>query len=265
MGVNEDGEDKGRQSDQKKTAEPSVDLSNLGAMAGGAAGTGSALPTLQGDTTWGGRPAFPQVITPAITLGYPGLPTLTNNVDHMVFSVSTSTVPGFFDVDSNGLPETLKSADLVFGIVGFDLSLFGGPAHTFFPLSAMLMSSPLIGYDMINWAENGSVIPQNRVFFDYRHFDAVGSIELVNFNGPDPAHGHPNAYMSQQRAPALVGGSLRRRFREDVRQGPMVGGSSLSLPGPSRGNSNVLPRSAAAGCDGSRQRWPGVETLHCER
>jgi hypothetical protein len=183
---------------QKTNEPPPIDLSNLGGMAGGAAGTGSALPTLQGDTTWGGRPAFPQVVSPAFTLGYPGLPTLSNGIDHNVFSNNSSIAPGFFDVDSNGLPATLNRADLVFGLVGFDMSLFGGPAHTYIPLTAMLLSSPLIGYDMINWAENGSIIPQDRVFIDYRHFDTVGSIEIVGLTPPDPAHGHPNPYYHQQ-------------------------------------------------------------------
>jgi len=49
------------------------ELSNLGAAAGGAAGTAAALPSLQGDTTWGGRPAFPQVLLPAFVATPSGL------------------------------------------------------------------------------------------------------------------------------------------------------------------------------------------------
>ena len=169
---------------------PPLDLSDLGATAGGAAGAGAALPTLQGDTTWGGRPAFPHVIAPALVATPTGLPILNDNTNQLAFH---GGVPPNFIVDDNGLPASLQSADLVLGQIGLQV----GP-NTYIPFGAMLLSSPIIGYDMINWAENGAVLPRDRVFFDYRHFDAVGSVELINLNGPDPQNGHPNAYYSQQ-------------------------------------------------------------------
>jgi hypothetical protein len=169
---------------------PPVELSDLGSMAGGAAGTGSALPTLQGDTTWGGRPAFPHVIAPALVATPTGLPILNDAANQLVFS---GGIPPNFIVDSNGLPASLDSADLVLGMIGLQVG-----NNSYLPFGAMLLSSPIIGYGMINWAENGSIIPQDRVFFDYRHFDAVGSVEIINLFGPDPLNGHPNAYYSQQ-------------------------------------------------------------------
>ena len=171
-------------------APPTPEISDLGAMAGGAEGPAAALPTLQGDTTWGGRPAYPHVIAPALVATPYGLPILNNNVDHLVFS---GGIPPNFIVDSNSLPQSLKTADLVLGSLGFPVA-----PNTFVPFSAMLLSSPIIGFNMINWAENGCVLPQDRVFFDYRHFDAVGALEIVDLYGPDPANGHPDAYYHQQ-------------------------------------------------------------------
>jgi hypothetical protein len=180
---------------EKAEPEPATEPSDLGAMAGGAAGTGAALPTLQGDTTWGGRPAYPHVIAPAVVATVFGIPPVLNDgSDRLVFQ---STLPGFL-VDSNSLPKSLKSADLVFGLLGFPLT-----PNVYLPFSAVLLSSPIVGYDMINWAENGSIIPQDRIFFDYRHFDSVGSIEIIDLYGPDPAHGHPNAYYHQQEFQSL--------------------------------------------------------------
>jgi hypothetical protein len=166
-------------------------VSNLGSLAGGAAGTAAALPALQGDTTWGGRAAFPQVIAPALVATPTGLPVLNNSRDNLLFSGS---IPPNFTVDNNGLPASLKSADLVLGMIGLQVP----NTNSYIPFGAMLLSSPIIGYDMINWAENGSILPQDRIFFDYRHFDAVGSVEILDLYGPDPANGHPNAYFSQQ-------------------------------------------------------------------
>jgi hypothetical protein len=174
----------------EKPSTPPPELSNLGTVAGGAAGAGSALPTLQGDTTWGGRPAIPQVIAPALVATPTGLPILNNSADHLVFS---GGIPPNFLVDANSIPTSLTTADLVLGMIGEQVG-----NNTYLPFGAMLLSSPIIGYDMINWAENGTILPQDRVFFDYRHFDAVGSVEIIGLNGPDPAHGHPNAYYSQQ-------------------------------------------------------------------
>jgi hypothetical protein len=173
---------------EKAEPEPEPELFDLGAMAGGAAGTGAALPTLQGDTTWGGRPAFPHVIAPALDLTYPGpgLPIYNDNTNHLVFQAS-----GNFKVDPGPLPQSLKSADLVLGLLGFPVA-----TNSYLPFSAMLLSSPIIGYDMINWAENGTITPQDRVFLDYRHFDAVGSVELISLKAPDATH--QNAYYSQQ-------------------------------------------------------------------
>jgi len=170
----------------KAEPEPPPELSDLGAMTGGAAGTGAALPTLQGDTTWGGRPAYPHVIAPALG-GTPDFAIFNDNTNHLVFQSTAAN----FKVDSDSLPQSLKSADLVLGILGLRIE-----PNTYLPFSAMLLSSPIIGYDMINWAENGSIIPQDRVFLDYRHFDAVGSVEIVNLNGPDATH--KNAYYTQQ-------------------------------------------------------------------
>ncbi|MGD0899996.1 MAG: hypothetical protein ABR915_19350, partial [Thermoguttaceae bacterium] len=178
---------------EKAEPEQPPDLSDLGAMAGGAAGTGAALPTLQGDTTWGGRPAYPHVIAPALVATPTGLPTLNDSVDKVVFSGIMENTG--YAVDSNSLPTSLKSADLVMGLFGWPTS---ANANAYLPFSAMLLSSPIIGYDMINWAENGCILPQDRVFFDYRHFDAVGSVEIVNLHAPDPANGHPNLYYQQQ-------------------------------------------------------------------
>jgi hypothetical protein len=183
----------GAEADAKKEeAETSaLDMANLGGMAGGAAGTGAALPTLQGDTTWGGRPAYPHAIAPAMLYPSAYATVLNNNVDHLVF---TSNIAPFL-VDSNSLPQSLNSADLVFGLIGLPLGAIGGPANTYLPLSATLLSSPIIGYNMINWAENASIIPQDRVFFDYRHFDAVGSLEVVNLIGDSTS---PNLHYAQQ-------------------------------------------------------------------
>jgi hypothetical protein len=187
----------GRQGETAET-QPAPEVSNLGAAAGGAAGTTAALPTLQGDTTWGGRPAFPQVIAPAMVPAPTpsGVPILNDNVNHLAFSTqSFMGIPGFI-VDSSSLPASLKTADLVVG--SFAFSSNNNLTQPYVPFSAMLLSSPIIGYDMINWAENGAILPQDRVFFDYRHFDAVGSVELVNIQAPDPQNGHPNAYYQQQ-------------------------------------------------------------------
>ncbi len=164
--------------------QPAPEVSSLGATAGGAAGTGAALPTLQGDTTWGGRPAFPQVIAPAFVATPGGLPILNDSRDQLVFN---GTVGGNLTVPGNSLPASLKSADLVVGFLGFQIP----NTNTYLPFDALLLSSPIIGYDMINWAENGSILPQDRVFFDYRHFDAVGSVELVSLiYETNPQTGH---------------------------------------------------------------------------
>jgi hypothetical protein len=178
------------QQNEDLDATPPLDLSDLGTASGGAAGPGAAIPTLQGDTTWGGRPAFPQVIAPALVATPSGLPILNDSRNHLAFS---GGIPPNFLVDATGLPATLKSADLIVGMLGLQVT-----TNSYIPFGAMLLSSPIIGYDMINWAENGCILPQDRVFFDYRHFDSVGSVELINLNGPDPLHGHPNAYYQQQ-------------------------------------------------------------------
>lgn len=176
--------------DDTSDAPPPLDLSDLGTAPGGAAGVGAALPTLQGDTTWGGRPAFPHVIAPALVATPSGLPILNDARNRLAFS---GGIPPNFLVDATDSPATLSSADLVVGMLGLRVG-----ANTYIPFGAMLLSSPIIGYNMINWAENGSVLPRDRVFFDYRHFDAVGSVEIINLTGPDPANGHPNAYYQRQ-------------------------------------------------------------------
>jgi hypothetical protein len=134
------------------------DFGDLSRMAGGGGGERSALPTLQGDTTWAGQFAFPAV---GSTDGGQVMP-LGTPVVH-------PTIPG---------------ADLyVMGGIYPDAATGQLTAATVF-----VLSSPLLGYDMINWAENGSILPQDRVFYDYRHFDAVGSLDIIGSNWY-PIHG----------------------------------------------------------------------------
>ena len=197
-----------RQREANRGAAPAPDLSDLGAMAGGAATlTEPSLPFMMGDTTWGGRPAFPQVIAPARwSHSHPGLPILT-----------TAEPLGLRGLRAKFLVTGDGSAGVAqVGRPGAGPAGIPGPAriNTYLPFGAMLLSSPIIGYDMINWAENGCILPQDRVFFDYRHFDAVGSVEIVNVHAPDATH--PNAYYQpteySTRCRSIVTASASRRL-----------------------------------------------------
>ena len=227
---------------------PAPDLSDLGAMDGGAATVSPepSLPFMLGDTTWGGRPAFPHVIAPAVDLAYPGpgLPIYNDNTNHLVFQMNS----GNFRVDLGPLPQSLKSADLVLGLLGFPV----GP-NSYLPFSAMLLSSPIIGYGyLLIWAENGSIIPQDRVFLDYRHFDAVGSVELINLDAPDATH--RKAYYSQQRFGPLSVDRYCLGVKKTFRDGLWSVEVRLSFRDPGGCDPNVRSRRAAGGRLRHRQR-----------
>ena len=136
-------------------AQATPDLSEL---AGGGAGGGmaSALPSIQGDTTWGGGRFS------VLTVG-----TLT----------SGALLPVGADVNRTALSQAIpgiKRADFILA-----MNSTGPDGNGYYTAgSGVALASPILGYDMVNWAENASIIPQDRVFYDYRHFDKVGYITV---------------------------------------------------------------------------------------
>jgi len=130
-----------------------------GPEAGVASAGGAPMPTIQGDTTWGGHYVFP-----GVGITRPDV----NNV-RTVYPDATLQPVGV----------NIAEADWAIG--------FGYDPLTNDADAGVALASPILGYDMINWAENGSIIPQNRVFFDYRHFDSVGYLTAWN-PGPNGTH-----------------------------------------------------------------------------
>jgi hypothetical protein len=132
---------------------------DIGPETGIAAAGAAAMPTIQGDTTWGGHYSFPAIgfsrydpVT-KITTAYTNNPKLQHaGVD-------------------------FAAADWA---IGFGCVENPVGSNTFDTDSGVALASPILGYDMINWAENGSILPVDRVYFDYRHFDRVGSLTAWN-------------------------------------------------------------------------------------
>ncbi len=238
---------------EKAEPEPPPEISDLGAMAGGAAGTGAALPTLQGDTTWGGRPAYPHVIAPAIVATVFGIPPVLNDgSDRLVFQ---STLPGFL-VDSNSLPKSLKSADLVFGLLGFPLT-----PNVYLPFGAdvAVLADHGLRHDQLGRERHDRSAGQGILRLPAFRLGGLGGDRRPLRAGSRPRPSQrllPPAGIS-----ILVGGSLRDRVREDLLGGLMVGGGSRSVPGTGGGDADRRSQRAAGRRPGDRQRRHCAEAL----
>ena len=143
------------------------------------------------------------IADPVNGTGYYGLPIYNNSTDHL--GSSGSLGPNFV-VDSNSLPASLKSADLVLGTMGLQLA----PIPSCRSAPCCLLAADRLRHDELGGERVRRAAEQGVP--DYRHFDCVGSVQILGPKRTGPRPRPPQRLLPTARVHPLVRGPVRPRL-----------------------------------------------------